>query len=113
MRHLLHKLAEQRRLSSRTRPTRERARQGAAEWSGVETLEPRLLLSGDVSTLWGVDEDDGQLFSIDDYTQISSGAAAAGLTSFGELKYDRNTHPNITDIRDFGDQTQIESDLAP
>lgn len=33
-------------------------------------------------TLWGVDEDDGQLFSISDYTTLS------GFTSYGLLQYD-------------------------
>ncbi len=39
-------------------------------------------------TLWGVDEDDGELFSIDDYTRIGSGPAAAGLIVYGELMLD-------------------------
>jgi hypothetical protein len=47
--------------------------------------------SGEASPLWGVDEDDGELFSIANYTQISHGAAAAaGFTSYGRLMYDRN-----------------------
>ncbi len=33
-------------------------------------------------TLWGVDEDDGELFSIDDYTSLT------GFTSYGLLRYD-------------------------
>ena len=37
--------------------------------------------------MWGVDEDDGVLFSIADYTQIPSGPVAAGLTSYGKLKW--------------------------
>ena len=37
--------------------------------------------------LWGVDEDDGVLFSINDYTQISAGSTAAGLTTYGKLKW--------------------------
>jgi len=40
--------------------------------------------------LWGIDEDDGQLFSIDDYTQITVGEVAAGLTSYGHLKWNDN-----------------------
>jgi len=40
-----------------------------------------------VPMLWGVDEDDGELFSIADYTQIGGGPAAAGLTVYGRLRY--------------------------
>ena len=106
MRQLVHRMSQRRRNQAHLRLDRRVPRDRAGQWVGVETLEPRLLLSGDVSTLWGVDEDDGQLFSIDDYTQIASGATAAGLTDFGELKYDRT---GSGDIVDFGDQTQIES----
>lgn len=38
-----------------------------------------------VPTLWGVDEDDGQLFKIDDYTNPS-----ATFTSYGNLKWNDN-----------------------
>ncbi len=38
-------------------------------------------------TMWGIDEDDGQLFSVADYTQIGSGAVAAGFTDYGQLKW--------------------------
>ncbi len=44
-------------------------------------------LPGGVPTMWGVDEDDDGLFSIDDYTMIPDGQAAAGLTLFGRLYY--------------------------
>ena len=38
-------------------------------------------VSWSVPVLWGVDENDGELFSIDDYTTLS------GYTSYGKLKY--------------------------
>ena len=45
------------------------------------------LSANSVPTLWGIDEDDDELFSIDDYTQIGGSAV---LTSYGILKYDRD-----------------------
>lgn len=45
------------------------------------------LSANSVPTLWGIDEDDDELFSIDDYTQIDGSAV---LTSYGILKYDRD-----------------------
>lgn len=51
-----------------------------------------------VPTLWGVDEDDGELFRIDDYTN-----AANTFTSYGQLKWnDNGTIRNIgNDIEAF------------
>ncbi len=46
-----------------------------------------MLSANAVPTLWGIDEDDDELFSIDDYTQIGAGAV---LTSYGTLQYDRD-----------------------
>jgi hypothetical protein len=40
-----------------------------------------------VPTLWGVDEQQNAIFSVDDYNKIGSGAAAAGLTIYGPLRY--------------------------
>ncbi|MDX1414747.1 MAG: SdrD B-like domain-containing protein [Candidatus Promineifilaceae bacterium] len=42
---------------------------------------------GTVPVLWGIDEDDNGLFTIDDYTQIGAGAAAAGYTNLGHLYF--------------------------
>ena len=42
---------------------------------------------GTIPTLWGVDEQRNELFSVDDYTEIPNGAAAAGLTIYGPLYY--------------------------
>ena len=39
-----------------------------------------MLSANSVPTLWGIDEDDDELFSIDDYTQIGAGAV---VTSYG------------------------------
>ncbi len=72
----------------------------------LEALEGRLALDGDgviinevpLTTLWGVDEDDGELFSIADYTQIGSGPAAAGFVSYGDLKYDIDDEDTFVDI---------------
>lgn len=43
---------------------------------------------GDIPILWGIDEDFDGLFSIDDYTQVGAGSAAAGLTEWGTLYYE-------------------------
>jgi hypothetical protein len=43
--------------------------------------------SNSVPMLWGVDEQRNELFSVDDYTEIPNGAAAAGLTIYGPLYY--------------------------
>jgi len=48
--------------------------------------------------LWGVDEDDGELFSIADYTKIGDGPAAAGFVSYGRLKYDQTGAGNLRDV---------------
>ena len=40
-----------------------------------------------VPILWGVDEDVNALFTIDDYTMIPGGAAAAGFNSYGRISY--------------------------
>ena len=72
----------------------------------LESLENRVALDGDgviinevpLTTLWGVDEDDGELFSIADYTQIGSGPAAAGFVSYGDLKYDIDDEGTFVDI---------------
>ena len=45
-------------------------------------LVSSLALAANVPTLWGVDEDDGMLFSIADYETLS------GLTEYGTLKFD-------------------------
>jgi uncharacterized protein YjiK len=42
---------------------------------------------GTIPTLWGVDEQRNELFSIDDYTEIPNGATTAGLTIYGPLYY--------------------------
>jgi hypothetical protein len=44
-------------------------------------------LPNSIPTLWGVDEQQNALFSVDDYTKIPGGAAAAGLTIYGPLRY--------------------------
>jgi hypothetical protein len=54
--------------------------------------------TGPVPLLWGVDEDDGELFSIADYTRIQEGAAAAGFISYGPLKYDPGGNGKLRDI---------------
>ena len=48
----------------------------------IVTLSAAPASAGSMPTLWGVDQADGQLFSIGDYTD-----AAATFTDFGELKY--------------------------
>jgi uncharacterized repeat protein (TIGR01451 family) len=52
----------------------------------------------DVPILWGVDDDDGELFSIADYTKIGDGAAAAGFVSYGRLKYDQTGGRSLRDV---------------
>jgi hypothetical protein len=42
---------------------------------------------GSIPTLWGVDEQQNALFTVDDYTKISGGAAASGLIIYGPLRY--------------------------
>jgi hypothetical protein len=50
--------------------------------------------------LWGVDEDDDELFSIVDYTKIASGPAAAGLVSYGRLMYVKDGSGTLAPIGD-------------
>ena len=40
-----------------------------------------------IPTLWGIDEQANTLITIDDYTKIPQGSAAAGLTDYGSLSY--------------------------
>ncbi|MDX1414746.1 MAG: SdrD B-like domain-containing protein, partial [Candidatus Promineifilaceae bacterium] len=54
---------------------------GTAEIVGLPEV------AGEVPRLWGIDEDKAALFSIEDYTQIGAGPAAAGLTVYGLLLY--------------------------
>lgn len=62
----------------------------AALIAGVGTIQP--LINQDYSAqaqsttprLWGIDEDDGQLFSFEDYTLL------AGFKNYGQLKWDDN-----------------------
>ncbi|MGB1111107.1 MAG: hypothetical protein ACPG4N_12175, partial [Gammaproteobacteria bacterium] len=56
-----------------------------------------------VPTLWGVDEDDGELFRIDDYTN-----PAATFTSYGDLKW--NNNGNIQNIGNDIEAFTIRSD---
>ena len=48
--------------------------------------------AGAVPTLWGVDEDDGELFSLSDYTTLN------GFVSYGELKYDTGTVLGLANV---------------
>jgi len=68
---------------------------GAIVVAGALLLPP---LAWAIPTLWGIDEDDGELFRIDDYTN-----AAATFTSYGQLKWDdKGTLRNIgNDIEAF------------
>ncbi len=40
--------------------------------------------------MWGIDEDDGQLFSFEDYTVIHQGSTASGFKNYGQLKWNDN-----------------------
>ncbi|MGB0712462.1 MAG: hypothetical protein ACPGUC_02770 [Gammaproteobacteria bacterium] len=65
-----------------------------------------LLWSASVSalpTLWGVDEDDGELFRIDDYTN-----PAGTLTSYGQFKW--NNNGNIQSVGNDIEAFTIRSD---
>ena len=55
----------------------------------------------DATTLWGIDEDDGVLFSIAHYTHICSGDDAAGYVNYDELQWNDNGT-----LRDVGDDIE-------
>src|SRR5262245_20342862 len=58
-----------------------------------------------VPVLWGVDEDDGMLFSTSDYTN-----PAATFTNYGKLKW--NDNGTIKDIGAFGEAFTLEGTMA-
>lgn len=63
-----------------------------------------------VPVLWGIDEQDGELVSIADYTKLPLGPAAAGVVVHGPLRYDRNGAGNIQDIGPHIESFAIEDD---
>ncbi|WP_144053365.1 hypothetical protein [Xenococcus sp. PCC 7305] len=58
--------------------------------AGVSTIQPLInqdyqaQAQSNTPRLWGIDEDDGQLFSFEDYLTFT------GFTNYGELKWDNN-----------------------
>ncbi len=58
--------------------------------TGVDTIRPfinqsfQAQASSTISRIWGIDEDDGQLFSFEDYTTLS------GFKNYGQLKWNDN-----------------------
>jgi uncharacterized repeat protein (TIGR01451 family) len=62
-----------------------------------------------VPTLWGVDEQQNAIFSVDDYHKIGSGAATAGLTIYGPLRY-TNLDGLVQDVGKHIGSFSIDSD---
>ncbi len=62
-----------------------------------------------VPVVWGVDEQKGELFSIQDYTQLANGSAAAGVTLYGRLKYERD-NGQTRNIGDHIEALALEAD---
>ncbi len=64
--------------------------------AGVGTMQPfinrdyQAQAQSNTPRMWGIDEDDGQLFSFEDYTVINQGASASGFKNYGQLKWDDN-----------------------
>lgn len=58
-----------------------------------------------VPTLWGVDEDDGQLFSIGDYTN-----PVATFTNYGKLQW--NDNGTLRDVGAFGEAFTLDGTMA-
>ena len=58
--------------------------------TGVVTIQPfinqysQAQASSTTPRMWGIDEDDGQLFSFEDYTTLT------GFQNYGQLKWDDN-----------------------
>ena len=58
--------------------------------TGVSTIQPffnqysQVQAQSTTPRMWGIDEDDGQLFSFEDYTTLT------GFNNYGELKWDDN-----------------------
>lgn len=59
-------------------------------------LLPLAAAAQSVPLLWGIDEDDGQLFTLENYTECNLDSDAAGFTDYGRMKWnDDGTIRNI------------------
>ncbi len=64
--------------------------------AGVGTIQPfinqdyKAQAQSNTPRMWGIDEDDGQLFSFEDYTVINQGVGASGFKDYGQLKWNDN-----------------------